>query len=95
EFRDGRARPLRPAFSPAVARDRIVARCVADAPGRDPAAGRLHVTVLHALDPEAAGDLTRRVSPLHPAACHVGEFSPVMVAHTGRGLAGLAWWWDS
>jgi hypothetical protein len=24
----------------------------------------------------------------------VGEFGPVMVVHTGAGLAGLAWWWD-
>jgi fatty acid-binding protein DegV len=95
EFRDGRARPLRPAFSAAVARERIVARCVADAPGREATAGRLHVIVLHALDPEAAADLTARVERLAPASCLVGPFSPVMVAHTGRGLAGLAWWWEA
>jgi fatty acid-binding protein DegV len=95
EFRDGRARPLRPAFSAAVARERIVARCVADAPGRETTAGRLHVIVLHALDPEAAADLTARVERLAPASCLVGPFSPVMVAHTGRGLAGLAWWWEA
>jgi len=94
EFRDGRARPLRPAFSAAVARERIVARCLADAPGRDPTAGRLHVIVLHALDPEAAADLAARVERLTPASSLVGPFSPVMVAHTGRGLAGLAWWWE-
>ena len=94
EFRDGRARPLRPAFSAAVARERIVARCVADAPGREPGSGRLHVIVLHALDDEAAADLRARVERLQPASCLVGPFSPVMVAHTGRGLAGLAWWWE-
>ncbi len=94
EFRDGRARPLRPAFNAAVARERIVARCVADAPGREPGAGRLHVIVLHALDDEAAADLQTRVERLQPASCLVGPFSPVMVAHTGRGLAGLAWWWE-
>jgi len=94
EFRDGRARPLRPAFSAAVARDRIVQRCIADAPTSPPVPGRLHVTVLHALDPAAADDLARRVAALEPATCHVGPFSPVMVAHTGRGLAGLAWWWQ-
>ncbi len=94
EFRDGRARPLRPAFSAAVARERIVARCVADAPGPGPAPGRLHVIVLHALDDEAAADLAARVERLEPASCLVGPFSPVMVAHTGRGLAGLAWWWE-
>jgi fatty acid kinase fatty acid binding subunit len=95
EFRDGRARPLRPAFSAPVARERIVARCLADAPGREPSTGRLHVIVLHALDPEAAADLTARVERLAPASCLVGPFSPVMVAHTGRGLAGLAWWWEA
>lgn len=94
EFRDGRPRALRPAFSPEAARERIVARCAADAPGGDATAGRLHVTVLHALDPVAAQDLLDRVAPLRPASCVVGPFSPVMVAHTGRGLAGLAWWWE-
>lgn len=92
EFRDGRARALRPAFSAEAARERIVQRCAADAPASGP--GRLHVTVLHALDPDAAQDLVDRLGPLHPASSVVGPFSPVMVAHTGRGLAGLAWWWD-
>jgi fatty acid-binding protein DegV len=95
EFREGRARPLRPAFSPEAARDRIVQRCAAAAPGGDPSAGRLHVTVLHALAPDAADDLVDRVRPLRPASLLVGPFSPVMVSHTGRGLAGLAWWWDA
>jgi fatty acid-binding protein DegV len=94
EFRDGRPRPLRPAFSAEAARDRIVQRCAADAPGGDPAARRLHAVVLHALDPGAAADLVDRLDRLRPASCLVGPFSPVMVAHTGRGLAGLAWWWE-
>lgn len=90
-FRDGRARPLRPAFSAEAAYERIVARCAADAvPG-----GRLHLTVLHALDPDAADRLVELTAPLAPASCLVGEFGPVMVAHTGRGLAGLAWWWET
>lgn len=95
EFRAGRARPLRPAFSAEAARERIVQRCIADAPGGDPASGRLHAAVLHALDPAAAAALVDRLAPLRPASCFVGPFSPVMVAHTGRGLAGLAWWWES
>nr|MBO2504016.1 hypothetical protein [Thermoanaerobacterales bacterium] len=94
EFRNGRARPLRPAFSPEAARERIVQRCAADAPGGEPVPGRLHAVVLHALDPEAAADLEARVARLSPASCVVGPFSPVMVTHTGRGLAGLAWWWE-
>lgn len=95
EFRDGRPRPVRPAFSAEAARQRIVQRCAADAPGGDPSAGRLHAAVLHALDPEAAEDLVERLAPLRPATTLVGPFSPVMVAHTGRGLAGLAWWWET
>jgi DegV family protein with EDD domain len=90
EFRDGRARPLRPAFSAEAALDRIVQRCAAGA-GRGP---RLHVTVLHALNPDAAATLAERVQALDPVSFLVGPFSPVMVAHTGRGLAGLAWWWE-
>jgi DegV family protein with EDD domain len=91
EFRDGRARPLRPAFSAEAALDRIVQRCAAGA-GQG---ARLHVTVLHALNPEAAATLSERVQALSPASFLVGPFSPVMVAHTGRGLAGLAWWWET
>jgi DegV family protein with EDD domain len=90
EFRDGRARPLRPAFSAEAAIDRIVQRCAAGA-GRG---ARLHVTVLHALNPDAAAILAERVRALDPVSFLVGPFSPVMVAHTGRGLAGLAWWWE-
>jgi DegV family protein with EDD domain len=90
EFRDGRAKPLRPAFSTEAALDRVVARCAA---GATPGA-RLHVTVLHALAPESADRLVAAVARLDPISCLVGPFSPVMVAHTGRGLAGLAWWWD-
>jgi DegV family protein with EDD domain len=91
EFRDGRARPLRPAFSADAAVDRIVQRCAAGAGG----GARLHVTVLHALNPDAAAILASRVQALEPVSFLVGPFSPVMVAHTGRGLAGLAWWWES
>ncbi len=91
EFRDGRARPLRPSFSVEAALDRIVGRCQAGAGS----AGRLHVAVLHALAPESAAYLVDRVAPLDPATCIVGSFSPVMVAHTGKGLAGLAWWWET
>lgn len=87
EFRDGRARKLRPAFSREAALDRIVSRCA-----HGGGTGPLHVMVLHAVDPAAAATLARRVAELDPMTCMIGPFSPVMVAHTGRGLAGLAWW---
>ena len=86
ELRKGRVRPMRPAFSRAAALDRIAERCAGGRPG-----GRLHVAVLHALDPDAAAVLVERVTALEPATCVVGSFSPVMVAHTGGGLAGVAW----
>ncbi|MGH9269773.1 MAG: DegV family protein, partial [Ilumatobacteraceae bacterium] len=87
ELRRGRIRPMRPAFSRRGALDRIVDRCTTDG-----GSGALHVAVLHALDEGAAALLRQRVDELGPASCFVGPFSPVMVAHTGTGLAGLAWW---
>ncbi len=29
-----------------------------------------------------------------PVTAFIGEFDAVMVAHTGPGLTGLAWWWE-
>jgi DegV family protein with EDD domain len=92
EFRGGKVRRLRPALSRAAALDRIVA-CVHRS---RPARSRLHVAALHALAVETANELLARVSELeHPTTAFVGEFGPVMVVHTGPGLAGVAWWWES
>jgi DegV family protein with EDD domain len=91
EFRDGKVRRLRPALSRDAALDRMVGLLRRS---RVPGA-RLHVAALHALAVDAAQDLLERVSERdHPAAAFLGEFGPVMVVHTGPGLAGLAWWWD-
>ncbi len=89
EFRGGKVRRLRPALSNAAALDRIVALVA-----RSRIAGaRLHVAALHALAVETAHVLLDRVQEeLQPATSFVGEFGPVMVVHTGPGLAGLAWW---
>lgn len=55
----------------------------------------LHVAVMHALDPASAERILAEVSRHHPPAeAFVGSFGPVMVAHTGPGLVGLAWWWE-
>jgi DegV family protein with EDD domain len=91
EFRAGAVHTIRPAFTREAALDRIVARWrrsrVEDA--------RLHVAALHALDHDAADHLLKRVvDEVEPATAFVGSFSSVMVAHTGGGLAGLAWWWE-
>jgi len=91
EFRDGKPHRLRPAFSVDAAKDRMVAllrrSAVPDA--------KLHVAALHAQAPEEARELLGRVeAEQSPATSFVGRFGSVMVAHTGPGLAGLAWWWE-
>jgi DegV family protein with EDD domain len=95
EFRDGKVRPLRPARGRRLACQRIVeiwSREVARERARRAA---LHVAALHALEPDVAQQLLAEVGRrVEPATAFVGSFSPVMVAHTGPGLVGLAWWWE-
>lgn len=94
EFRDGKAKPLRPAFSREAALDRIVAACHARRE-RTGDGGRLHVAALHAADESTAERLLAAATfDEEPAEAFIGSFSPGMVAHTGPGLAGLAWWWE-
>ena len=93
EFRGGAVRRLRPALSREAALDRIVQLVRRDAPADG--GGRLHVAALHALARDVAEDLLARVVAEDRAAtAFIGEFGPVMVVHTGPGLAGLAWWWE-
>ncbi|HXW82346.1 MAG TPA: DegV family protein, partial [Acidimicrobiales bacterium] len=95
EFKDGKVRPLRPARGRRLAFQRIVEIWSRDA--SRPAQGEavLHVAALHALEPDVAQQLLDEVSRrVVPATAFVGSFSPVMVAHTGPGLVGLAWWWE-
>ncbi len=91
EFRGGKVRRLRPALSREAALDRIVGLVHRS---RVPGA-RLHVAALHALALDVAEELLARVTSTEaPTEAFVGEFGPVMVVHTGPGLAGLAWWWE-
>jgi fatty acid kinase fatty acid binding subunit len=96
EFRDGGAHALRPARSRTKALDRIYESWLRTAPGRSPdAATASHVAALHALSPDAAEGLLDRVqNTTSVTTSFIGSFSPVMVAHTGPGLVGLAWWFD-
>lgn len=95
EFRDGAVRRLRPALSPEAALDRIVQIVRRDAPPAGDGPNRLHVAALHALARHVADDLLVRITDAGDVAtAFVGEFGPVMVVHTGPGLAGLAWWWE-
>lgn len=91
EFRAGQVRRLRPALGQDAALDRILAMVRRTRPDGEV---RLHVAALHALSVGVAGELMNRVGALDPTMSFVGEFGPVMVVHTGAGLAGLAWWWD-
>jgi DegV family protein with EDD domain len=91
EFRGGKVRPLRPALGRHAAHERIVSMWSHDTPDE----GELHLAVMHALDPETAEYLLGEVKArTEPTDMFVGSFSPVMVAHTGPGLVGLAWWWE-
>ncbi len=91
QLRGGSIRPLRPARSEEAAR----ARMVAMVRRTQPRGGRLHVVALHALAPEGARDLLDAVRvEWEPASALVSPFGPVIVAHTGPDLVGLAWWWE-
>ncbi len=91
EFKGGHVRPLRPIRGQRAARERIVALF---AHRLHPEAD-LHVAALHAGDPDGAEHMLDLVlAHVEPASAFVGSFSPVMVAHTGPGLVGLAWWWE-
>jgi DegV family protein with EDD domain len=95
EFRHGRAFPLRPALGRQAALERMLAMLARDADRSGDGPGRLHVAGLHALDRATAEQLVERVRlRWRPETSFVGDFSAVMVAHTGPGLVGLAWYWD-
>ena len=91
EFRDGRARPLRPAFSREAALERMLtAWRQSTVPNAD-----LHVAALHAqAEGDAAALLDAVREEVKPVTAFAAPFSAVMVAHTGMGLVGLSWWWD-
>ena len=96
EFREGRVRPLRPARGRDGACQRMVALWAAGVERERGRGARLHVAALHAQDPAVAEELLGEVSSrVEPASSFVGSFTPVMVAHTGPSLAGLAWWWEA
>jgi DegV family protein with EDD domain len=92
QFSRGAVQPMRPALSRSSALDRVVSSVRSSAPD-GPAC--LRGASLHALCPDVAD---RLLAELEQSFDHtqlfVAPFSPVMVAHTGQGLAGIAWWWD-
>jgi DegV family protein with EDD domain len=91
-FEPGGVRKLRPARSRSAALERIVGACLDDRPS--PGA-LLHAAALHALAAEDAAVLLAAVKTRTTAVrTFTAEFTAAMVAHTGPGVVGLAWWWD-
>jgi DegV family protein with EDD domain len=92
ELSAGSIRPLRPAFSLEAAERRMI-----EAVARSRPAGTvLHLACLHAGERDSAERLQDRGGQLgETAESFVTELSPVMLAHTGEGVSGLAWWWES
>ncbi len=94
EFSDGAAQARRPALSRNAALQRIVDRCLHTAPG-SPDDLELHAAILHADAEDSAAEIDSLLSKRVDAAeLYVAPFSSVMIAHTGPGLIGLAWWWS-
>jgi DegV family protein with EDD domain len=90
ELRDGKVRPLRPAFGDEAARERLLAHWRRSrVPGAD-----LHLIAMYSVDPAEAEDLLGAVSAeVEPAQSFLSGFGTVLVAHTGPSLVGLAWHW--
>jgi DegV family protein with EDD domain len=93
EFSAGRARPRRPARSERAALERMLSALVQSRPRAN---AILRAAVLQAQAAESATALHELVVAAVPDA-HMFEapFSSVMIAHTGPGLVGLAWWWET
>lgn len=93
ELRSDSIRSFRPALSHDKALEALLGHWRRSRPAT---AGALHVVVSHALDPGAAEVLVGVIrAEVEPASCLIESFSPVMVAHTGPGVVGLAWYWES
>jgi DegV family protein with EDD domain len=92
EFRDRHIRLLRPSLSFDKATDLIFEHWQRSKVEGAP----LHVAALHGVQEDTALGLLDRVrAHVQPAISFVGTFGPVMVAHTGPDVIGLAWWWGT
>lgn len=88
ELRDGRIRPLRPALGLPAAEARILAALR----GGGGATSPLQVAALHAAAPASAERLLEgAAATAQVVERFLTELSPLMLAHTGTGVSGLAW----
>ncbi len=91
EMHRGEIRSVARPRSAVRARRRLVDRVAARAAGAP-----VHAAVIHADAPDAADDLRRALrATLDCSELYVSELAPVVGAHTGPGLVGVAWWVDT
>jgi DegV family protein with EDD domain len=94
EFARGGVRPRRPARSERAALVRMVGAMTQSRPDRP--GTTLRAAVMEAEAAESAARLQALVMEATPdAVLFEAPFSSVMIAHTGPGLVGLAWWWEA
>ncbi len=87
-LRGGRVEQLARPLSRGRAIDRL-----AEEVGRAKGSAGLHLGVVHAAAPAEAEALEARLlGELQPVESYVAEFTPLMGAHTGPGLLGVAFW---
>ncbi len=91
ELSEASAKPLAPARNRSAA-NRAVLRTWRRSALAD---SRLHIAALHSRDRSDAEELLAAIeAEITPATAIITRFSPVMMAHTGPGVRGLAWWWE-
>lgn len=98
EFAAGKVRPRRPVRSQRAALERMVASAVESRPPASTGSSTplLRGAVMEAQAADAATSLRDLVTAAVPSArLYQAPFSSVMIAHTGPGLVGLAWWWEA
>jgi len=93
ELRKGRIYPVFPRLSETGAIDQILAQLERTRP-KSPGSV-LHASVLHSMRPDAAEELKGLIEGHgEHVDVFVTSFGSVMLAHTGPGILGLAWWWE-
>lgn len=88
----GRVRPVKAVLSERAAIDYMMATWRKSVP---PQSSRLHLAVLHAVNPDPAEQILQRVrAEVEPAEAFVGSMGTTMIVHSGPGVSGPGWWWE-
>lgn len=92
DLRGGRVRPAKAVLSERAAIDYMVETWKKSRPSQP---SRLHLAVLHSVDPGPAEQILQRVrAEVEPEEVFVGSMGTTMVVHSGPGVSGLGWWWE-